>query len=94
MPLEAENLNIALKLLRETSDYCITAGASTDGNKAMSRTWKKGIPDAIVGLDLAIDALYRHTDFYKVGHKLFLRKLQGILKHEQTEKLHQLGVKL
>jgi hypothetical protein len=31
---------------------------------------KKGIPDAIAGLDLAIEALFPHTDFHKVSLKL------------------------
>jgi hypothetical protein len=30
---------------------------------------KKGIPDPIEGLDLAIEGLYPHTDFHKMGRK-------------------------
>jgi hypothetical protein len=55
---------------------------------------QNGIPDAIAGLDLAIDALYPHTDFHKVAHKFYLRTIEGKLKPQQEEKLRQLGVKL
>jgi hypothetical protein len=55
---------------------------------------QKGIPDAIVGLDMAIDGLYPHTDFHKMGHKFYHRTIEGTLKPEQEEKLRQLGVKL
>ena len=55
---------------------------------------KKGIPDAIAGLDLAIDALYPHTDFHKMAHKFYHRTIEGNLNPKQEEKLRELGVKL
>lgn len=54
----------------------------------------KGIPDAIAGLDLAIENLYPHTDFYNMSRTFFQRTIEGNLKPEQEEKLRQLGVKL
>jgi hypothetical protein len=45
-------------------------------------------------LDLAVEALYPHTDFYNVGRTFFQRTIEGNLKLEQEEKLRQLGVKL
>ena len=55
---------------------------------------RKGIPDAIAGLDLAIEALYPHTNFNKMGHKLYRRTIEGTITTKQEEKLRQLGVKL
>ena len=55
---------------------------------------KQGIPDAIAGLDLAIDALYPHTDFHKMAHKFYHRTIEGNLKPQQEEKLRELGVKI
>lgn len=54
---------------------------------------RKGIPDAIKGLDLAIDNLYPHTDFNQVGHKFFLRTIEGNLTPKQEEQLRELGIK-
>ena len=55
---------------------------------------RKGIPDVIEGLDLAIDALYSHTDFHKVSHKLYRLRLDGAIEPNQEEKLRELGVKI
>jgi hypothetical protein len=45
-------------------------------------------------LDLAIEALYPHTDFHKLGRQFYHRTIEGTLKPEQEEKLRQLDVKL
>jgi hypothetical protein len=55
---------------------------------------QKGIQDAMDALDLAVEALYPHTDFYKTGRTFFQQTIEGRLKPEQEEKLRQLGVKL
>jgi hypothetical protein len=44
-------------------------------------------------LDLAIESLYPHTDFYKMGHKFYDRTIEGNL-NGLEEKLRQFGVKL
>lgn len=54
----------------------------------------KGIPEAILGLDLALEALYLHTDFHKMGRKFYYRTIKGTLKLKHQEKLRELGVKL
>ena len=55
---------------------------------------RKGIPDAIAGLNLAIDGLFDHTDFNKVSRKLYRQRLDGKLRPKQENKLRELGVKL
>ena len=37
----------------------------------------KGVSDAIAGLDLAIEGLFPHTDFYKMAHKFYHRTIEG-----------------
>ena len=54
---------------------------------------QKGIPEAIAALDLAIESLYQHTSFEKMGHKFFRRVLEGKVTFEQEELLRKLGVK-
>jgi hypothetical protein len=54
---------------------------------------RRGIPDAIKGLDVAIDSLYPHTDFHKMGHKFFLRTIEGNLTPKQEARLRELGIK-
>jgi hypothetical protein len=55
---------------------------------------RKGIPDAITGLDMAIDSLFPYTEFYSVSHKLYMRRLEGALKPKEEEKLRELGVRV
>jgi hypothetical protein len=50
--------------------------------------------DSIAGLDLAIDTLYPHTEFDKMGRKFYHRTLDGTLKPNQEEILRKLGVKI
>jgi len=54
----------------------------------------KGIPDAIAGLDLAMESLYPHTDFDCIGQSCDHREIEDKLKPDQAEKLRQLGVKI
>ena len=51
------------------------------------------MPDAIAGLDLAIESLYPHTEFHKMGHQLYRRALEGTIMLKQEELVRKLGVK-
>ena len=55
---------------------------------------RKGIPDAIAGLNLAIYGLFDHTDFNKVSRKFYRQRLDGKLRPKQENKLRELGMKI
>lgn len=92
--LEAENWKIALKLYKGHPIPALLLAHQIMAIKQCLERGRKGIPDAIDGLDLAIDALVPHTDFYKLSHRFFLRRLEGNIKPKQEEKLRQLGLKI
>ena len=92
--LEAENWKIALDRYAGHPIPALLLAHQMMALRQCLKRGKKGVPDAIAGLDLAIEALFPHTDFHKVSHKLYLRRLEGRLKPEQEEKLRQLGIKL
>jgi hypothetical protein len=94
MMLDAEQWKIVLKVYAGHPISALTLAYQLIAIKQSLQRGQKGIPDAIAGLELAIEALYLHTDFHKMGHKMFHRTIEGSLKHEQEEKLRQLGVKL
>ena len=48
--------------------------------------------EAIAGIDLALEELYPHSSFDKIGRKLYHRTLEGTLTFKQQEKLRELGV--
>jgi len=80
--------------LRRASDLGLYLAYQLIAIKQSLQRGQKGIPDAIAGLDLAIEGLYPHTEFHKMGHKMFHRTVEGALKPQQEEKLRELGVRI
>jgi hypothetical protein len=54
---------------------------------------RKGRREAIEALDLAIESLYPHTQFHKMGHQMYRRALEGTITLRQEELMRKLGVK-
>jgi len=94
MMLDTEQWKIVLKVCAGHPISALTLAYQLIAIKQSLQRGQKGIPDAIAALDLGIDSLFQHTDFYKMGHKLYLRTIEGTLKPQQEEKLRQLGVKV
>ena len=92
--LDSEQWEIVLKVYAGHPVSALTLAYQLIAIKQSLQRGRKGIPDAITALDLAIDSLFPHTDFYKIGNKFYLRTIEGTLKPQQEEKLRQLGVKL
>ena len=92
--LDAEHWKIVLKVYAGHPVSALTLAYQLIAIKQSLQRGPKGIPDAIATLDLAIDSLFPHTEFYKMGHKFYLRTIEGTLKPQQEEKLRQLGVKV
>ena len=62
----------------------------THRGKAISPAGRTGMREA---LDLAIESLYPHTPFHKMGHQLYRRALEGTITLKQEELVRRLGVK-
>lgn len=92
--LEGKNWEIALALYKGHPIPALLLAHQLMAIKQCLKRGKEGLPNAITGLDLAIDSLFPHTDFYQLTHKLYVRRLKGTLKSKEEEKLRQLGVKL
>lgn len=92
--LEPENWEIALKLYEGHPLSALTLAYQLIALKQCLERGKRGIPDAIAGLDMAIETLYPHTDFYSIGRKFYHRTIEGTLKPEQEQTLRKLGVKM
>jgi hypothetical protein len=61
--------------------------------KALKRG-RKGMEEAIAGIDLALEELYPHSSFDKVGRKMYQRVIEGTITSKQETKLRELGVKI
>ena len=94
MMLDSENWKIVFKVYEGQPISALTLAYQLIAIKQSLQRGKKGIPDAIAGLDLAIEGLYPHTDFFQIGRKCYHRTIEGTLKPEQEEKLREFGVKV
>jgi len=74
--LEAENWEIALKQYEGHPLSALTLAYQLIALKQCLERGKRGIPDAIAGLDLAIESLYPHTDFDRMGRKFYHRAIE------------------
>jgi len=92
--LEADNWRIALEIYKRHSTAALLLAHQLMAVKQCLQRGSEGIPDAISGLNFALESLFPYTEFYKVSQKLYMRRLEGTLKGNDEEKLRQLGVKL
>ena len=59
--------------------------------KRSLRRGQRGILDAIAGLDFAVEALYPHTDFYKMGRTSFSEQSKATLDLSRKKSYESLG---
>jgi hypothetical protein len=94
MMLDAEQWEIVLKVYAGHPVAALTLAYQLIAIKQSLKGGTKGVSDAIAGLDLAIEGLFPHTDFYKMAHKFYHRTIEGNLRPQQEEILRSLGVKI
>jgi hypothetical protein len=92
--LDPENWKIIFEIYAGHPVLALTHAYQLIAIKQSLQRGPKGIPDAIAGLDLAIESLYPHTDFDRMGRKFYRRALEDKLKSDQAEKFRKLGVKI
>lgn len=92
--LDPENWKIVFKVYAGHSIPALLLAHQLAEIRQSLERGRKGIPEAIAGLDLAIDGLFDHTDFNKVSRKLYRQRLEGTLRPKQEEKLRELGLKI
>jgi len=92
--LEPENWKIVFEVYKGHPSHALNLSFQLIAIKQSLERGGKGIPDAIEGLELAIAILYLHTNFHKLGQRLFRRKIEGTLTPKQEELIGKLGMKL
>ena len=90
--LDAENWEIVFEVYSGRASAALALAFQLTELKQCLQRGRKS--EAIAGLDLAIDSLFQHTDFYKMSRRLYRQRLDGSIKPKQEEKLRELGVKL
>jgi hypothetical protein len=92
--LEAENWKIAVKVYAGDPVSALLLAYQLTAIKQAIQRGRKGIPEAIEGLDMALESLFPHTDFHRMGHKFYYRTIEGALSPKHEAKLRELGVEL
>ena len=72
--LDAENWKVALEIYKGHPINALSLSFQLIAIRQSLDRRSKGVPDALEGLELAIETLYPHTNFHKLGQKLFRRK--------------------
>jgi hypothetical protein len=88
--LEAENWKIALKVYEGSPNSALALAYQLIAIKQSLERGRKGIPDAIKGVELAIETLFQHTEFHKMGHKLYRRTIEGTITPKQEKQIRKL----
>lgn len=88
--LEAENWKIVFETYKGHPIPALLLAHQLMAVKQSLQRGRKGIPEAIEGLDLAIDSLYPHTDFHRLATKLYRRTIEGTITPKQEELISKL----
>ena len=92
--LDAKDWEIVLKVYKGHPISALALAQQLTAIRQSLERGRKGIPDAVKGLNLAIDGLFDHTDFQKVSRKLYRQRLEATIKPKQEQRLRKLGVKI
>lgn len=92
--LDPEDWKIVFEVYKEHPILALALAQQFTAIRQSLEQGRKGIPDAIEALNLAIDGVFDHTDFNKMSRKLYRQKLEGTISTTQEEKLRELGVKI
>ena len=89
--LGAESWKIVFKVYAGHPISALTLAYQLIAVRQSLRRGRKGIAEAMTELDEAIESLYPHTDFYRMGHRLYRRTIEGTVTPKQEELISKLG---
>lgn len=90
---ETENWKILLRPYAEHPHTAVQLAQQLDVLRDFLQQGEKGKRKLIAELNQAIEILFEHSDFRKVGRELFEQKIAGNIKPKQEDRLRELGVK-
>jgi hypothetical protein len=88
--LEAENWTVALQVYAGHPNSALALAYQLFELQHSLQRGKRGVPDVIKGLEIALECLYPHTDFDRLGKKLFRRTIKGTAIPEQDDLIRKL----
>jgi hypothetical protein len=91
MMLDPEQWELVLQVYAGHPVPALTLAYQLIEIKQSLKRGQKGIQDAIAGLDLAVEALYPHTDFYSMGRTFFSEQSRANLNLSRRKSCANLG---
>ena len=92
-PLDAESWELAFEPYKGHPDAALNLGYNLVVLMSYLRVEPLLIEEALEGLELAIMAVYPHTQFHEVCHGMYRKVIGGELTREEEEVLKKLGLK-
>jgi hypothetical protein len=92
--LDAEDWKSVFEVYKENPIPALTLAFQLIAIKQSLERGRKGIPDAIEAIELAIENLYPHTNFHNLGQKMFRRTIEGKITPTFEDLIRRLELKL
>ena len=92
-PLDPESWELAFEAYKGHPDAALNLGYNLVVLLSYLRVEPLMIVEAIEGIELAIMAVYPHTQFHEVCHGMYRKTIGGELTLEEEETLKKLGIR-
>jgi hypothetical protein len=94
IPLDCEDWQITFRVYDGHPQLAIDLAQHLQILKQYLQSEPNSVPEAVKAIDRAINALYEHTPFEKLGRDLFRRMVEGQLSVQEEKMIRDLGVEL
>ena len=91
IPLDCEDWSIVFQVYRNHPQLAIDMAQHLQILKQYLQSEPNSVREAVAAIDRAIDALYEHTQFAKLGRDLFRRMVEGHLTVQEEKMIRDLG---
>lgn len=83
--LDPRDWNVILEVYAREPTSALALAYQFIALKQSLQRGPKGIPDALTGLNQAIESLYPHTDFHKMALRLYYRTIESTITSKQED---------
>ena len=94
IPLDCEDWQITFRIYAGHPQLATDLAQHLQRLKQYLQSEPNSVPDAVAAIDRAINALYEHTPFEKLGRDLFRRMVEGHLTVQQERMIRDFGGEL
>ncbi len=90
IPLDCEDWSIVFQVYRDHPQLAIDLAQHLQILKQYLQSEPNNVRQAVAAIDRAVNALYEHTQFQKLGRDLFRRMVEGQLSVQEEKMIREL----